>query len=141
MSKVLEHCVDEIMTFTKGSLLQTTAKLGKKTTLVYVLSQPLAQLVKWECKYGPAHRRPLSSSCPVVVTGDNRLEMEFFSKRQLGEYIFQLIPTGCPLVDIQKFTVTVEDHVTVDEEKTQDFQYSGSYNDYIMKRFMFDIKH
>ena len=135
-------CVNETMTFTKGSLLQTKAKLGEKTTLVYVLNQPLAQLAKWECKYGPAlYRRPLSSSCPVVVTGDNRLEMEFFSKRQLGEYIFQLIPTGCPLVDIQKFTVTVEDHVTVDEEKTQDFQYSGSYNDYIMKRFMFNIKH
>ena len=138
-------CVDEIMTFTKGSLLQSTAKLGKKTTLVYILSQPLAQLAKWECQYGPAHRRPLSSSCPVVVTGDNRLEIEFTPKLQYArEYIFQLIPTGCSLVDTQNVTVTVEDHVkTFDDEQTYRYsRNSGSYNAYEFaesyKRLMFN---
>ena len=125
-------CVDEIMTFTKGSLLQTTAKLGKKTTLVYVLNQPLAHLAKWECKYGRSDMRWIST-CPVVVTGDNRLEIEFTPKyRHVREYVFQLIPTGCPLVDIQTFTVTVEDHLkTVEEQRYRYSRHSGLHNDFV----------
>ena len=131
-------CDNEIMTFTKGSLLQTTAKLGKKTILVYLLSQPLAQLAKWKCEYGYSDSKWLSSTCPVVVTGDNRLDIEFTPKRQHSrEYIFHLIPTGCSLVGIQKFTVTVEDHVKTDDEEQRhrDSQHYDSYNDLVTRYF------
>ena len=140
VESVATLCDNEIMTFTKGSLLQTTAKLGKKTTLVYILSQPLAQLAKWKCEYYYSGTRWLASSCPVVVTGDNRLDIEFTPKHQHSrEYIFHLIPTGCPLVDIQKFTVNVEDHVKTDDEKQtyRDSQHYDPFNEYV-KRFMFN---
>ena len=65
--------------------------------------EPIAQLVTWECKY--SHNDKLTSTCPVVVSDDNRLEIEF-TPTVSGRYSFQLIPTGCPTVGIQKFTLT-----------------------------------
>ena len=92
-------------TFTQGSL-QKTAEIykDKKTTLVYILNEPIAQLVTWECKYG--RNDIMTSTCPVVVASDNRLEMEFIPTVS-GMYSFQLIPTGCPIIGVQKFTLTV----------------------------------
>ena len=91
-------------TFTQGSLLKT-AEIHKdeKTTLVYILNEPIAQLVTWECKYG--HNYIMTSTCPVVVSSDNQLEIEF-TPTISGTYNFQLIPTGCPIVGIQKFSLT-----------------------------------
>ena len=93
-------------TFTQGSL-QDTAGIYKdeKTTLVYILNEPIAHLVKWECKYG--HNYIITSTCPVVISNDNQLEIEF-TPTVSGTYSFQLIPTGCPIVGIQKFTLTTQ---------------------------------
>ena len=48
----------------------------------------------------------MTSTCPVMVASDNRLEIEF-TPIVSGIYSFQLIPTGCPIVGIQKFTLIV----------------------------------
>ena len=99
-------------TFTQGSLQDTsTVFIYKKTTLVYVLNEPLAHLIKWECKYG--HNDNLTATCPVVVANDNQLEIEF-TPMISGTYSFQLIPTGCPIVGIQKFAVTVYEYIFED---------------------------
>ena len=92
-------------TFTQGSL-QDTARIYKdeKTTLVYILNEPIAHLVKWECKYGYSYI--MTSTCPVVISNDNQLEIEFIPTVS-GTYSFQLIPAGCPIVGIQTFTVTI----------------------------------
>ena len=92
-------------TFTQGSL-QDTARIYKdaKTTLVYILNEPIAHLVKWECKYGYSYI--MTSTCPVVISNDNQLEIEF-TPTVSGTYSFQLIPAGCPIVGIQTFTVTI----------------------------------
>ena len=98
--------------FTQGSLQMTsTVFIYMKTTLVYILNEPLAHLIKWECKYG--HNDNLTSTCPVVVANDNQLEIEF-TPTVSGTYSFQLIPTGCPIVGIQKFTVTVYEYIFED---------------------------
>ena len=91
-------------TFTQGSF-QDKARIyeDEKTTLVYILNEPIAHLVKWECKYGYSYI--MTSTCPVVVSNDNQLEIEF-TPTVSGTYSFQLIPTGCPIVGIQKFTLT-----------------------------------
>ena len=96
--------------FTWGSLQMTsTVFVYKKTTLLYILNEPLAYLVRWECKYGQNDN--LTSTCPVVVASDNQLEIEF-TPTESGTYSFQLIPTGCPIVGIQKFTVTAYEDIT-----------------------------
>ena len=88
---------------TKGKLQKSTTTLGKKTNLVYVLNQPLAQLVEWKCKYG--RNNNLTSCCHVVVTGDKQLEIQF-TPHVPGDYCFQLIPTGT-LIKVQEFTISV----------------------------------
>ena len=105
-------------TFTQGSL-KDTAEIyeDEKTTLVYILNEPLAHLVKWECKYG--HNNKLKSTCPIVVASDNQIEIEF-TPTISGTYSFQLIPTGCPIVGIQKFTVTLKQHLSNFEESEDD---------------------
>ena len=101
-------CVDKKKrVFVQGKLDKSVIMFGKKNTLVYILNEPLAQLVKWECKcshYDIPSKSLTSITCPVVVTGDNQLEIEF-TPTLPGEYKFQLIPTGCSVVGVQKFTV------------------------------------
>ena len=93
--------------FTRGNLDKSLITCYKKNTLTYILNEPLAQLVKWECKYSHYHI-PIPEMCPVVVTGDNQLEIEF-TPTLSGCYSFQLIPTKClvvgVVVGVQKFTV------------------------------------
>ena len=97
-------CVDKKKgEFAQGKLQKSVIMFGKKNTLVYILNEPLAQLVKWECKCSHSNS-PTSTMCPIVVSGDNQLEIEF-TPTLSGEYSFQLIPTGCLVVGVQKFTV------------------------------------
>ena len=97
-------CVDnKKREFARGKLQKPVITFGKKNTLVYILNEPLAQFVKWKCKYTNYN---LPGICPVVVTGDNKLEIEFIPSLP-GEYSFQLIPTGCSGVGVQKFAVSV----------------------------------
>ena len=104
--------------FTQGSL-QDTAEIYEdaKTTLIYILNEPIAHLVKWECKYG--RNKKLTSTCPIMVASDNQLEIEF-TPTVSGTYSFHLIPTGCPIVGIQKFTLRVKQHVSKFEECEDD---------------------
>ena len=93
--------------FVYGKLDKSVIVLGEKNTLVYILNEPLAQLVKWECKYSHYHipsKSLTSTTCHVVVTGDNQLKIKFIPTLP-GEYKFQLIPTGCSVVGVQTFTI------------------------------------
>ena len=102
-------CVDKKKgEFAEGNVDKFLITCYKKNTLTYVLNEPLAQLVKWECKYSHYHI-PKSTTCLVMVTGDNQLEIEF-TPTLSGEYSFQLIPTGCSVVGVQKFTIYAHYH-------------------------------
>ena len=103
LANIGQLTVDTRNIFTQGKLQNTTTNLGEKSTLVYILNEPLAQLVKWDCKY--CHNN-LVSTCPVIVANDNQLEVEF-TPMQSGKYNFQLIPAGSSAIGAQKFTVTV----------------------------------
>ena len=104
LAKIGELTVDRKDVFTQGKLHNSKVNIDEKSTLVYILNEPLAQLVKWDCKY--YRNNKLVSTCPVVVAGDNQLEVEFTPK-QSGKYNFQLIPAGSSTVGVQKFAVNV----------------------------------
>ena len=103
LAKIGDLTVDTMVVFTQGKLQNTKANVGEKTSLVFILNEPLAQLVKWDCK---CYHNKLVSTCPVIVAGENQLEVEF-TPMQSGKYNFQLIPAGYSTVGAQKFTVTV----------------------------------
>ena len=88
---------------TQGTLKKTIAKTGVKNTLIYILNNPLANLVKWECKYNCGGK---IFHCPVTVASNNQLEVQF-TPAQPGKYNFQLIPTGSSISDVQNFGITV----------------------------------
>ena len=92
----------------RGSYQKYTAKLCQKSKFIYLLNEPLVQLVMWKCKYGRDSN--LTSTCPVVVVDNNKLQIEF-TPTLPGKYSFQLVPTGVSVVPrILQFTITV-DHV------------------------------
>ena len=88
---------------TQGTLQKTIVKTGVKSTLIYILNNPLANLVKWECKYC---FNDFSFPCPVIVSSDNQLEVEF-TPTQAGKYNFKLIPTDSSISGVQMFSITV----------------------------------
>ena len=90
-------------TLTEGTLQKTIVKTGVKNTLIYILNNPLANLVKWECK---CWFNNLSFPCPVTVSSDNQLEVQF-TPTQAGKYNFQLIPTGSSILGVKTFSITV----------------------------------
>ena len=94
---------------TQGALQKTTTKMGVKNTLIYILNQPLANLVKWECI---CRRNNLTLPCNVIVAGDNQLEVEF-TPTQSGRYNFQLRPMGSSMLGIQRFSVDVADMLSL----------------------------
>ena len=92
-------------TLTQGALQKTTTKMGVKNTLIYILNQPLANLVKWKCI---CRRNKLTLPCNVIVAGDNQLEVEF-TPMQSGKYNFQLRLMGSSMLSVQTFSVDVAD--------------------------------
>ena len=102
--------ITENITFLEGgSLQQFTAKLSKKTKFVYLVDEPMTQNEKWECKY--SHNKSItSSSFPVNVVSDDRLELEFIPAVP-GKYIFELTSNLFPQ-PVVSFIVRV-DHVNV----------------------------
>ena len=88
---------------TQGTLQKTIVKTGVKNTLMYILNNPLANLVKWHCK---CCFNDLIFSCPVIVASDNQLEVEF-TPTQAGKYYFKLRSTGSLISGVQMFSITV----------------------------------
>ena len=96
---------DEANIFTPGIVQKTTLKVGQQSKFAYILNEPLAQLVKWNCKYGRNNSLSLSS-CPVIVTNDSQLEIKF-APTLPGEYRFHLMPSHFSIKGFL-FTVTVD---------------------------------
>ena len=92
-----------------GSLQQFTANLSEKTKFVYLVDEPMTRTEKWECKY-IRNKSIISSSCPVKVASDDRLELEF-TPAVPGKYIFELTSNLVPK-PVVSFIVRV-DHVNV----------------------------
>ena len=105
---------------TQGTLQKTIAKIGVKNTLIYILNNPLANLVKWECKYNCVG---IIVRCPVIVASDNQLEVEF-TPTKAGKYNFQLIPTGSSILGVQKFIITVASSHYMSSKVTSNVPYT-----------------
>ena len=102
--------ITENITFLEGgSLQQLTAKLREKTKFVYLVDEPMAETEKWESKYS-RNKSITSSSCPVEVASDDRLELEF-TPAVPGKYIFELT-SNLSSKPVVSFIVSV-DHVNV----------------------------
>ena len=105
-----ELLITENIVFLEGGSLQKfTAKFNEKTKFVYLVGKPMAQAEKWESKY--SSKKSLTSiSCPVMVTGDDRLELEF-TPAVPGKYIFE-VTSNLSSKSVVSFIVSV-DHVNV----------------------------
>ena len=88
---------------TEGTLQKTIVITGVKNTLIYILNNPLANLVKWECKCSCGG---IIYHCPVTVTSDNRLEVQF-TPIHAAKYNFKLRSTGSSFSGVQAFSITV----------------------------------
>ena len=111
-----------------GSLQQFTAKLSEKNKYVYLLNEPLIQTEKWECTCS-RNNSFILSSCPVVVSSDNQLEVEF-TPTVPGDYYFQLTSNLSTKLPVQ-FNINVH-HVNVSKlvgarvKRGPDWRYGDS---------------
>ena len=99
--KIVQFSISEY----SGKLEKAKVKLGQKSTLVYLLNEPLAQVGKWECKYGP--KKKLTSTCKVVAANDKRLNIEFTPTLPL-KYSFQLTSVGTLRTNVPKFSISLD---------------------------------
>ena len=88
---------------TQGTLQKAFVKIGVRNTLKYILNNPLANLVKWQCK---CNCDGIGVHCSITVASDNQLTVEFTPK-QTGKYNFKLVATGSSITGVQMFSLTV----------------------------------
>ena len=93
----------DIEALTQGTLQKAVVKIGVRNTLNYILNNPLANLVKWECK---CNCGGIGVNCSITVASDNQVTVEFTPK-QAGKYNFQLVAIGFSITAVQMFSLTV----------------------------------